>query len=219
MSTGFSRQEYWSGLPCPLTGDLPNPGIEPRSPALWAGSFPLAPPVSWALTVWVHFHFSLPLPPSGFPAGSDGKASAWCGRPGFDPWVGKIPWGRKWQPIPVLLPGKFHGRRRMIGYSPRGHRVGHDWAASLPLPTSLTGKPVLSLTGLQGSLMSMPPPFTNNPPTSRTPDNSLKLHHCTAGSVLLCQVWQSFPILIIAHLDNKALRLARFIYINSFNLE
>ena len=31
---GFSRQEYWSGLPCPLPGDHPNPGVKPRSPAL-----------------------------------------------------------------------------------------------------------------------------------------------------------------------------------------
>ena len=33
LSMGFSRQEYWSGLTCPSPGDLPNPGIEPRSPA------------------------------------------------------------------------------------------------------------------------------------------------------------------------------------------
>jgi len=33
---GFSRQEYWSGLPSPSPGDLPDPGIEPRSPALQA---------------------------------------------------------------------------------------------------------------------------------------------------------------------------------------
>ena len=39
LSMGFSRQEYWSGLPCPSPGDLPNPGIEPGSPALQAGSF------------------------------------------------------------------------------------------------------------------------------------------------------------------------------------
>ena len=38
LSMGFSRQEYWSGLPFPLPGDLPNPGIEPGSPAL-AGRF------------------------------------------------------------------------------------------------------------------------------------------------------------------------------------
>ena len=38
LSMGFSRQEYWSGLPCPPPGDLPNPGIEPRSPTLQADS-------------------------------------------------------------------------------------------------------------------------------------------------------------------------------------
>ena len=38
LSVGFSRQEYWSGLPLPSPGDLPHPGIEPTSPAL-AGEF------------------------------------------------------------------------------------------------------------------------------------------------------------------------------------
>ena len=38
LSMGFSRQEYWSGLPFSSPGDLPNPGIEPSSPALQAGS-------------------------------------------------------------------------------------------------------------------------------------------------------------------------------------
>ena len=37
---GFSRQEYWNGLPFPTPGDLPNPGIEPRYPALQADSLP-----------------------------------------------------------------------------------------------------------------------------------------------------------------------------------
>ena len=45
-----------------------------------------------------------------------------CGRPGFDPWVGKIPWRRKWQPTPVFLPGESHGRRSLVGYSPWGHK-------------------------------------------------------------------------------------------------
>ena len=40
---GFSRQEYWSGLPCPLPGDLPNLGIKPGSPALQADSLPSEP--------------------------------------------------------------------------------------------------------------------------------------------------------------------------------
>ena len=41
---GFSRQEYWSGLPCPPPGDLPNPGIKPKFPALQADSLPSEPP-------------------------------------------------------------------------------------------------------------------------------------------------------------------------------
>ena len=44
------------------------------------------------------------------------------GRPGFDPWVRKITWRRKWQPIPELLPGKFHGWKSMVGYSPHDHK-------------------------------------------------------------------------------------------------
>ena len=44
------------------------------------------------------------------------------GRPGFDPWVRKILWRRKWQPTPVPLPGKFHGQRRLVCYSPWGHK-------------------------------------------------------------------------------------------------
>ena len=41
---GFSRQEYWSGLPCPSPGVLPNPGIKPKSPTLQADPFPSEPP-------------------------------------------------------------------------------------------------------------------------------------------------------------------------------
>ena len=37
-----------------------------------------------------------------------------------DPWVGKIPWRRKWQPTPAILPGEFHGQRSLAGYSPWG---------------------------------------------------------------------------------------------------
>ena len=47
LSMGFSRQEYWSGLPCPPKGDLPDPGIEPvtpLSPELQADFLPTEPP-------------------------------------------------------------------------------------------------------------------------------------------------------------------------------
>ena len=55
----------------------------------------------------------------GFPGGSDGKelTCQWK-RPGFDPWVRKIPWRRKWLPTPVFLPGEFHGQRSLAVYSP-----------------------------------------------------------------------------------------------------
>jgi len=46
----------------------------------------------------------------------------------FNHWVGKIPWRRKWQPIPVVLPGKSHGQRSLADYSPWGlKRAGHDF--------------------------------------------------------------------------------------------
>ena len=41
-----------------------------------------------------------------------------CRRLEFNPWVGKIPWKKKWQPTPVTLPGKSHGQRSLAGYSP-----------------------------------------------------------------------------------------------------
>ena len=62
-----------------------------------------------------------------FPGGSDCKASVYNvgdlgSSPGFEPWVGKIPWRRKWQSTPALLPGKSHGQRSLIGYSLWGHK-------------------------------------------------------------------------------------------------
>ena len=48
------------------------------------------------------------------------KKSYQMRRCGFDPWLGKIPWRRKLQPIPVVLPGEFHGQRSLAGYSPWG---------------------------------------------------------------------------------------------------
>ena len=42
--------------------------------------------------------------------------------PGFNPWVRKIPWRRKWQPTPVLLPGKSHRQKSVAGFSPRGRK-------------------------------------------------------------------------------------------------
>ena len=68
----------------------------------------------------------------GLPRWLSGKESAHkCRRHrrlDFDPQVGKILWRRKWQPTPLLLPGKSHGERSLAGYSVQGQRVGHDLA-------------------------------------------------------------------------------------------
>ena len=62
----------------------------------------------------------------GFLVGSAGKELACqyrrCMRCGFNPWVRKISWRRKWQPAPVFLPGNFHGQRSLAGYSPLSHK-------------------------------------------------------------------------------------------------
>ena len=63
------------------------------------------------------------IPLWGFPGK---ESSCQCRRCGFDLWVWKVPWRRKWQPTPVFLPGKSHGQRSLAGYSPGVVRVRHD---------------------------------------------------------------------------------------------
>ena len=122
-SSGFSRQEYWSGLSFPSPGDLPDPGIDPRCSALQADALTSEPPGKLVRTntVWLHLYevhrrvkFIVRRPPWR-PSGIE-SAHQWSG-PGFNPWVRKMPWRRKWQPIPVFLPRKSHGWRNLAGYS------------------------------------------------------------------------------------------------------
>ena len=109
---GFSGQEHWNGFPCPPPGYLPKPGIEARSPTLEVHCLSSEPPGKWWLS---------------------GKETTCqcrrCMRCRFDHQVGKIPWRRKWQPIPVFLPGKSQGQRSLTGYNWWGcKRVRHDLA-------------------------------------------------------------------------------------------
>ena len=55
-----------------------------------------------------------------------------CRRRGSDPWVGKIPWRRAWQPTPVLLPGESHGQKSLWATV---HRVPKSWTQLKPLST------------------------------------------------------------------------------------
>ena len=70
-----------------------------------------------------------------------------CKKPRFDPWVGKIPWRRKWQPTPASLPGESHGRRSLVGYSAWGHQGSDITEATQhaccpkPAPVQTTSRP------------------------------------------------------------------------------
>ena len=99
LSMGFSRQEYWSGLPFPSPSDLPHPGIKPVSPALQVDSLPTEPTCQCSR----------------------------CKRHRFDPWVGKIHWSRKWKSTPVFLPGKFQGHDWALTHSPISTIFSKNW--------------------------------------------------------------------------------------------
>ena len=94
----------------------------------------------------------------GFPGGASGKEPTcqWKRheRCGFHPWVGKIPWRRKWQLTPVLLSGKSFGRRSLAGYSPWGCREYIPyWAAQKVLleNTDLRKRSVIESQGERGN--------------------------------------------------------------------
>ena len=108
---------------------------------------------NWRIKQWSKFntsvHQNIPLrkrigkPQIGLPRWCCGKELTCqcrrCRKFGFNPWVGKIPWSRKWQSTPVLLSWKLHGQRSLAGYSPwclkeleatehayTSHRLGKD---------------------------------------------------------------------------------------------
>ena len=100
------------------------PGLGPN------GSSPLPSPPGTTTQAQVHSHSLVCNKPKqspwGCPGDTSGKAHA-CQcrrykRRGLHPWVGKIPWRRKWQPTAVFLPGESHGKRSLAGYCPWDRR-------------------------------------------------------------------------------------------------
>ena len=90
----------------------------------------------------------------GFLGGASGKEPA-CQRRrrkryGFNPWVGKIPQRRIWQPTPVLFPRESHGQRSWVSYSPEGHKESDMTEATCTLSVWFLGL-------LTGSLVQSPP--------------------------------------------------------------
>ena len=94
----FSKQEYWSGVPFPSTGDIPDPGIEPESPALQADSLPSEPPGKslGPATIFAEYLISL----VGFVGGpAVRKLPASAGDPGSIPGSGRSPGGGNGTPL------------------------------------------------------------------------------------------------------------------------
>ena len=122
LSVGFSRQEHWSGLLYPSPGDLPHPGIKPRFPALQQILYHLGHQRISSVQ-FSHRVVSDSLQPH----------ESQYARPPY--------WRRQWHPTPVLLPGKSHGRRSLVGCSPWG-RYESDTTERLHFDFSLscTGK-------------------------------------------------------------------------------
>ena len=135
LSMGFPRQEYWSGLPLPSLGSLPDTGIKPthrlsilvkpRSPASQADSLPSEPPGK-------HFNIRLrPWKTITYSFNILSQVAQWVKNPPAmqkmqetQVWslVRKITWRRARQPTPVFLPAESDRQRSLVGYSPQGHK-------------------------------------------------------------------------------------------------
>ena len=107
-SMGFSRLEYWSGVPLPSPDDNPGPHLSLLTHCRCLS------PCCVLLRKPPGFH-RLPW----WPVVKNTPAMRRCR---FSPWAGKSPCRRKWQPTPVFLPGKFHGQKSLVAYSPWGHK-------------------------------------------------------------------------------------------------
>ena len=62
-----------------------------------------------------------------------------CRRCGFNPWAGKVPWRRIWQPAPIFLPGKSHGQRSLVGCNPKGLEGRATKHSCTPAPRERAG--------------------------------------------------------------------------------
>ena len=130
LSMEFSRHKYWSGLPFPSSGDLPNPGLEPGSPALQADSLPSEPPGKpkrvrdlsiYEMERAMATHSSTlawKIPWTEEPGrlqslGSLRVRHDWAASLSLFPFKH---WRRKWQPTPVFLPGESQGWGSLVGF-------------------------------------------------------------------------------------------------------
>ena len=92
-----------------------------------------------------------------------------CKRYRLDPWVGKTPWRRRWQPTPVFLPGESHGQRSLGGYSPRGLKES-DLTAFKQHNNSTSQKFYVQFSSVTQSCLTLCDPMDSSTP-------GLPVHH------------------------------------------
>ena len=127
MTCLFYKWKFHTFWPLPVL-------LTPHPPALTTSNL-LSVSTNFELSFISHVYEMI----QGFPGGVSGKEPACqcrrCGRRRFDPWVGKIPWGRAWQPTPVSFPGESQGQEPGRLQSIGSQRVGHDWSNVAHTPT------------------------------------------------------------------------------------
>ena len=94
----------------------------------------------------------------------------------FDPWVGKIPWERKWQLTPVFLPGKSHGPRSLASYGSQSCRVGHTLVTEQQQHRYFSGHPEAKSLSFVQHLLKGKIQFISV--TNSLPDTVLFCHKC-----------------------------------------
>ena len=123
--------------------------------------------------------------------GSSKEPACQCRRHRFNPWVRKIPWRREWEPSPIFLPGKSHGEKRLVSYTPWGHKgVRHNFS-SVQFRLSVVSDS-LRPHGLHHTWLPSPLPtpkaYSNSCPSSRW------CHPTISSSVVpFSSLLQSFP--------------------------
>ena len=113
----------------------------------------------------------------GFPGGSEASRCLQCKRPGFHPWVKKIPWRKECQPTLVFLPGEVHGQWSLVGYSPQCHLVQRIYSPKNQ--TWLTN--TFTFHFQQGKLLSVPQSIKSGSPRGFPGGSEVKQQPANAG--------------------------------------